>query len=606
MNTATAPTVELYLPTLPVVTPLVPLTAKIERYSAGTGGNPASLGVSLPCESVVDRASLAGAPVYAFRNGVQVFAGVVVEADGAIARGTQDLQLNALDMRHELNAQVIGQYGLGAVATLGGWAGVGYDVVFNRDGVPNRSAAIDPVTGVSTFDLTEDAEWWTFDEILAFLFLWYVPTAVMKLDRSLLVGPYLEAAPEIDVRNMRAGAAIDAVTKTMGGTWYPRYTATRYVPVIVPTPSPAPAPVETPLADLAPTYYPVHSQIPAPATRTLFVDDGKALYPPTEYIVDQLRLRHSAADSYDRLEVVSAPVRVETTYASNGTAPLLTRVTTGSELTDGDACYFDVDVTQYTAHGVGLSLDAGSLPKKWDGNLVTRRNSAGYLAGPLVSDEGDPVRAVECIQLSRDGGTLWSRVKSGVRLDLEKMRVCVSRKGSVYGITKTENARAYNIAAGAESSVHVKVTITTIVEYPLVAVTEATSLYLARSRTRRILRRDFVPMSRMASEVPDLAAVNPNTFTTLAPGTALAKYRDPEAEMIAIRDRLFDARSELEVSVSANLPASPLVDIGDNLETWPLVLWSTTQPVRVLRVEFDPDRIDLKIQATNNIDGAFS
>lgn len=594
-----APIYTAYIPALPTSAAYTPIVVKLERYSVQPGAQPATLAFTLP-KTAVNGLSCCGNAIYVFRTDKtgsvqsEIFAGTIVEDDGMFARGSQDFACLALDMRHELNSKIIGQYGIGLVTTYGGWPGIGFDVIFNRDGKPNRSASpsVLPVsTGLYAFDTTDAAQYWTFANILTFLFYWFVDADVMRLDQSLLLGPYAENAPEIDLRNVPAGRAIDAVTRVMGGTWFPYYDALYAGPV-------APA-------NYAPTYFPLHAMLGPSNTRTLFVDDGKNLYEPTDYACDGIGIRHRAADSYDRLEIMSAPARVEATYSDTGTSPLLTKVSSGSELPDSDICYYDVDVTKYLANGLGQNLDAGSRPKKWNGMLCTRLDSSGYITGPLTeADEGTDIPATECVQISLDSGSTWQRVRSGVKLDLDKMRVHVGRKCSAYGSIKA--APPMTLPITEATPIRLKLTITTILEYPIVSETDNASWYLSRPRTRRILRRDFVPLYRINSEVPDLTSSNPNTFTMLASGSTVTAYRDPTSDMEAFRDRIFAARNELEVDFNCTLPTAPEIQLGDAVTTWPLSLWTTTQPVRVMRLDFDPDSIDIKIQATNNIDGDYA
>jgi hypothetical protein len=213
---------------------------------------------------------------------------------------------------------------------------------------------------------------------------------------------------------------------------------------------------------------------------------------------------------------------------------------------------------------------------------------------------GPDMSAIETVRLSTDSGATWKRVKSGVRLDMERMRLYVKRNISFYGATAA--APGISRKLSTTTGLAVAVTIATLNEFPMVSETAATSLFLSRTRCRKVNRRDFIPLYRVASKLPDVAVDNPNTFTDVA--TTLAAYYDPTAELTVLRTALFAGRNELEVAFAGELPLFPDMAVGDSLTTSPLVLWPTlTNPVRVTRMEYDVANLGVRFAATNNLDG---
>jgi hypothetical protein len=197
----------------------------------------------------------------------------------------------------------------------------------------------------------------------------------------------------------------------------------------------------------------------------------------------------------------------------------------------------------------------------------------------------------------------FRRVKSGVHVDFEKMRLYVHRVGQYYGTDREAEAEAWDITSATD--VRILFTVATELEYPRSYVATVASPYLPTRRTRRVIRREFKHNMRLKSYLPDLAATDPNTYTILS-STSLETYDSADAELQRIATQLLTMRQTMECDIAFTLPFFPSLVVGDALTFAPLNLISAGGTMRVTSLELDCERFDVAVTANNNIVGAKS
>lgn len=575
------PVVSVWFGTALTAPGAAPVTAYVRRISLGMGAAPGECELYFPSTPVGIHSWAQGIKVAAFRDTECIFSGVVVDNSEHIGSSTNEVTLSCLDVRHEMAAIQIGQYGIGPIATSGGWPQVGYDLVFNADNKPNRSVNVDS-TGKYTFSTKIGAQYWTPRDIVDFMFYWYVSSTICQfLPGTYWDGVLSQRTPELNLSHCDVPTAISRVMACVGGSW-----AVNFVGVPGGT-----AAAMIPIVEGIDPYW----------SHVIHIDSVNSSTTPSEWTTDSLNLRNSVRNSWDRIEVLSAPAAVESALHDGTTNPPLVKVSTGKELPPNCICYYAVDVTKYTANNLGSDLLTGDAPKKWRHSLLTRKNSSGYVAALTDIRTGDDFPCSEAIWLSEDSGATWKRVKSGVHIDFEKMRLYVHRSGQYYGTAVGDMALSWDITSS--TGVRILFTVATELELPRLYVATVPSPYLPVRRTVRVIRREFNQHLRYKSYLPDLASTNPNTYTIMAAST-LEDYDSPDADLKRIADQLLTMRQTMECNVSLSLPFFPKLTIGDSITFAPLNLVSAGGTMRVTSIEYDCRALEVSITANNNIVGA--
>jgi hypothetical protein len=141
------------------------------------------------------------------------FRGVVGQMLGTIDPDDDSIGVLLYDDKWLLNSRTVGQVGIGTQGGgAGGFADVGFQVVFNRAGAPNKNPdSLDFNTGST-------AVYWTCKTVLQFLFAYYVPDG-FTLDASAFSAAYDRAPTDLDLRWMKALDAIDTVVSIAGESW---------------------------------------------------------------------------------------------------------------------------------------------------------------------------------------------------------------------------------------------------------------------------------------------------------------------------------------------------------------------------------------------------
>lgn len=586
MPSVTTQTVTAILPdTIGQSTPAI-----VRSWITGLGSRPSEVTIELPTTHGTAQPYDQQLPIKLYRGTTPIFHGHTVETITPITDSDTTVTLRAVDVRYAMAAKQIGQYGIGPTDTIGGWPGYGYDLRFNPDGRPNRSASPE-ASGVYTFDSTPSAQPWTYAQLLQFLFFWYVDSDLITLQTGNLDGSFDTVLPGYALQIGTLPANLDRILSTLGGTWSLTYTGS--------------------LGDDTPPYFqPVTATSTPPVTHPIHLNDRDHKAPPSVYSASSATITRSTRRSYDNVEVSSSPLITEATFASRdiydaGMPTLLVRHTDTVDIL-GYHGYFDVDVTQYAAANLGASLAAGSLPKPWHSHLVTRIDPDTYnSSGAAVADRfvapgnpgvGEPVQLGNWLWISVNSGDSWVKVKSGVRIDPQRCRVYY-RPTITTDVYRDGEPLTFTIDATGTLDMAITAAVTT--EYPQIA--GSTSTYLPIPRTKRILRRDLQPTARAIS----FAAIAPSDTgnDSTIPSNLTATYGIYDTvlpQLETIRDELVAARQTSEIAVTLRLPFAPMISHGDAITVTPAELSLGT--LRVTGVNFDPATLDTSISATNNLD----
>lgn len=583
-------------PTVTVQSPGIGATpAVVRRWSWTRGAQAAECVLDLP-EYVPDRTTWSdGLELNVFVESYPVFKGVTVATSRTIGGSDQQVRISARDMRHVLQGRPIGEWYVGPLFSTsgfpdGGWPGMGYDLIFNKNNQPNRAASrrLTSNTGHDVYDFSfgDTAEYWTFTQILAFLFYWYVNPNIIRLPHpasswNLYYTIYDSSAPEVDAQTGTLAHVIDRVTSQLGGSWTLAYDG-------------APGSGNTHAY-----YMPLHEAIGPSLRVAVEVDKPNTSTVHTKYAASRIDLTESTGHVYDKIQVFSDSRVVETTYSNLQNAPLLERKT--SDIPDDYICYFVTKPDNYEPHALAPNLSAFDRPKPWRRYLVTRRKDDGTYADP--DDNKDNHNRIECKDTvwitdeADKNDPTWHRVKSGVDIDLDKARLRVKKEVTVYGDKKDDTSK---LKFDTFLAVGIQITVATRVEYPDYAKTDTSQEYLNYSRMRSVTRSDLQPLYRYNSVLPDPSSSDPHSTTVAA--SSWETYEDVQPELDAYRDRLYNATSQKEQRARIRLPQFPGIQLGWELTFTPADYGLPN--LRVREVQYDPVNYDTIVTATSNMDMA--
>jgi hypothetical protein len=157
-------------------------------------------------------------------NGTRIFAGTILKASYTETGASSDATLFAFDDRAFLLRRNIGD------PDNADYGKVGYNVIFNRNGKPDRKA------GQSEFSRYDSAAtWWNIEEILSYIGNYYVkPFSAMSWPDSAwnAVPASNENPGELSLSGMSVADAIDSVVQLIGNTtWCVNYDSGALVPI---------------------------------------------------------------------------------------------------------------------------------------------------------------------------------------------------------------------------------------------------------------------------------------------------------------------------------------------------------------------------------------
>lgn len=209
-------------------------TVRVLSLSPGLGDDPDQCQLHLTNLTYDQVTHLNGKKVIVYRgNPAQyVFVGWIRRTSRRGPAGASEAYCWATDCRGDLDAIIIGQSDMGEMP--GGFFGVGSNVVFNPDNLPNRQLLprVKNVQGGIFFDnvfrFAEPGlgEYWTIRDALLTLINWFVEPGMFTVDttqfdaHAALIDVHLSG---LSVEFMPVSHAITAILKQMGFTWTLRF-----------------------------------------------------------------------------------------------------------------------------------------------------------------------------------------------------------------------------------------------------------------------------------------------------------------------------------------------------------------------------------------------
>lgn len=530
--------------------PNFPVIHKIELHAGATIG---SAVVSFPTHYASDASPQMGQAVRLAVGGTTVFRGIVGDVPFTIGDREDAVQMLLFDDKWLLQGKIIGQIGIGTqpatpLTDVGkyGFTAVGFDVIFNKDGKPDK----DPLN--LDFSHASTAVLWTLKDIMLFIFFYYVPATVATISTTMLGTNYNRKPSHLSLAGKTALQAINDVASCAGESWglKPGEAASTFTFV---RPGSGTARI---------------INMPRPK-------GGARADSSTQYWPSSCRGGKSVKVSKDVFQVVSANVLKEHTYSNVGDDPLL-KLDTEFKL-KGYAARFSVDVTKYKAHNLGENLVAGSQPKKWKPNLLTRAiaDGSGYL-DKISIDANEALLSNEQINkpicwVSLDGTEENARLLTGgMAVNVDKGLVVFKPEvqlmpdpDPVDGSVSDEPER---MAIADWSLVGIWLTVVTQLEMPDSVQSEDSSRYLPTHFHQVIRKPDLIPERREHVWLPDpLSTDNNATIIAEDPEDEEEKYVDVEAKLQDVLDAALAQTPEVESPLEFDFPFFPLFNIGDKI-----------------------------------------
>lgn len=475
-------------------------------------------------------------------GGKTIFRGAVAVAPVEIDEGQDELQLLLADDKWLMRSRVGGMYGIGNLPDATGAEGftdVGFDVVFNRDGKPNK----DP--SALMFNTGSTAVFWTLRDALAFVFQYYIDPEIITLDTGEIAHDAWSNEPShVSLVGKNGLQMVEELAQLAGETW-----------TLIPGAS-------------CSTYRSIRPGHGTLRKAELFLPwKGQTVASATDGHASRAGCGASIENAIDSWQCMSSAILKDATYSNLGANPLLVRK---SDFKDKEyAVRFAVDVTKYGDHALGRSLSAGSAPRKWLDKLCTRLNTAAsaFLAAAEIAANPalvDNERAKPMLWVSHDGAEANAKLVVGGAQIHDSRKGLVDLKNQLAIAPATPGNSPGHLAISDWSAAGVWLTIATELTEET-AFTDADSEYLPVPMTGLILKPDLKPERRQDVWLPDLASADQHAVSRLATGT--------EEKYIDVTDRLAEAvmsaaalSPEIETPVKATLPFFPLWNVGDRLQ----------------------------------------
>ena len=515
-----------------------------------------------------------GQRVFLAVDGSRIFDGRVVAYPGSIGQGEEQM-CRVVDVRWQLQRIRVGD-SLGVDAP---WPVIGLRVAFNADGRRDRAAALVGAATTYVHDTGATAVFWTRKQILQWL-LWAHGGGLLTVTAGDLSAKWDEVCLNFVPYGLTLLEAIRQLAADCGESFgVAPQTGTdpsKYVPVV---PGGSSAFV-----------------IALPETDAM--GDAKTAAAANSAVT--VEGQSSIEEATDVVEVHTGPAWIETTLKSTGDSPMLVR----EEPLDQSrlAHLYRVDVTAYADNGLGLALEAGSLPKAWARELWTRILPDGELvvAGSAAEEAGmgTPLRPEQCVWITVD--SVRRRLVGGFEISLADGTLGLEQ----FVQAETGGEAAEQIYAGGSID-PVYLTVCTQVETVDVEREEATELVTDFPAVEMVVRRDIVPAIRYRSDVPYLPGGVGSLVTNPADPDEAEWYRDHRTRLGEFAAALLANRSKRETVVKVRaLDLTAAVALGRKLEISPASTGLDADAV-IVDVFYDlaggTDQI--VVTATNNLGG---
>jgi hypothetical protein len=468
-------------------------------------------------------------------GGAVVFRGCVVHGPFRVDESDDQVEMVLADDKFLMTARRVGQIGIGTVgspAGAEGWPDVGFEVVFNSQGRPNKSPS------ALTFNTGSTAVYWTLRDIMNFIFTHYVASTVATIEAAAIAHAAYDVVPShLNLVNQTALQAVEIVAQLAGESW-----------TLIP-------------GDIVSAFRAVRAGAGTERTVRLIRPGAVvALGSVTNEFADEISVPLSIEHCRDVYQAVSSPIVLESVYSTaNG---LLTRLAGFKD--KQYATRFAVNVAKYAYNNIGRNLSAGSRPKRWLPHLCTRLSAAGaaYLeaADIAATPQYQDLRRVDIpVWVSTTGAEGSAQLcTGGYRIDAENGTIDFESSVELLNSEGVKTATAVSNWSAAG----VWVTLATVLEIPESAISEDGE-YLSDPMYEIISKPDLVPERRRDSWLPDLAG-GCNAISKVAVG-AEEKYVDITARLTAAAASALARAPEIESPIDVRLPFFPIWNVGDRL-----------------------------------------
>jgi hypothetical protein len=479
-------------------------------------------------------------------GGQTVFRGCVGHAPFEVSVDQDEVQLVLFDDKWRMGARKIGQQGIGTTGpeeARTGFTDVGYDTVFNRDGKPDKK--VGDTDDDLDFSLASTAVYWTLRDVLKWVFKFYVRGDTAILPPAQVAHAAWDRKPSnLNLYGMSPVAAAQTLAQLAGESW-----------------------ALLPQAGYS-TYRSVRPGSGTIRPLRLFAPTSRGnMAGVTEATVSDINAALSIQACRDKFLASSSEVVLERVYSrSNGMllAPITSPV-------PGYAKRYRVDVTKYADNGLGPNRLAGSRPKVWRKQLVTRlalgETDMHYATAAEVAATPS-LEAAESAEIpvwiSVDGTVGGMKLLAGgYRIDVENSTLDIHEKLEVFAdgdrTKKTElNGINWTVAG-------IWMTVATVLDGAEIAASADAALYLAEPVVEAVKRSDLVPERRYHSVLPKLTGDDPHAYDSFAVG-AEEKYVDITARLNDALAAMADSSPEVESPITATLPLFPVWQLGDRVE----------------------------------------
>lgn len=465
-------------------------------------------------------------------NGMTIFRGIVLTAPITVNVDADEIELMLIDEKRMLSNNVIGQVDIGTV-TDHGFTDVGFDIIFNKESMPNKGTAYD-------FDVSSLAAYWTLRDILQFVFDNYIDPTLMTLSGAEVAHAAWDATPhDLTLIGQTPAQALDTLSELAGETWA----------AIV--------------NDTSMAYRSVRPGNGTVRRISLFRPWSNAKADSaSEDSTNDLRVEVTIQNAKDMFNVHSAPIVLESVYSKENS--LLTR---NSTFADKEyQCRFGVNRGFYAANGLGADRSALAAPKPWLTTLLTRMKSdmSGYLTASEIAADPTLLRNARVeipVWISTTGDLADAKLcLDGYRLDAKDCTIDFKTKVHVLPETGTDPE---SVDIEDFDLLGIWATVATILEFPETYVTAGGSAYLADHIHQLIQLTQLTPERRFNAWLPDLAGNN-NSISTIA-ASAEEKYLDVSTQLKAAGDSALAETAQIETPIEAKLPFFPIWELGDQV-----------------------------------------
>lgn len=324
-----------------------PVTAHILSVNKYAGAAIGSATVAFPAHYAKDASPDMGKEGKIKIDGQIVFRGVVGDAVFNVVDNTDMIEVLLYDDKHLMQSKIVGQIGVGTTGTpigTDGFIDVGFEIIFNKDGKPNKS----PLG--RDFNTGSTAVLWTLKDIMLFVFENYVPTSAVTIASGKLGTNYSGRKPShLNLTGKTALQAVDQVATMAGESWGLIAGST------------------------SSTFTFVKPGVGSVKKGKFFKPNaGAGASDVDKFHGSGLNVSKSIMNARDVYQAVSSLKVKESVYSKANT------LLTGAAITDKKFTYrFTTDVSKYATNNLGANLSAGSKPKPWQPSLLTRMNADG-------------------------------------------------------------------------------------------------------------------------------------------------------------------------------------------------------------------------------------